>query len=220
MLKQSRRQEKLTLEAKANIVQKYVFGIDKNGDALRIAALSLYLKIIEDETPEEINQKLFTENEKHFMFPGLKKNGNLVEGDSLFQDIFHDRQFDVILGNPPWGYNFSESDKLRIKTRWPVISGYQSSQCFLLNLQKWTSKETICGMVVNLSNFINSESRKFRQRFIDINNLKVFVNLSRIKKITFGTKSEPACIIIFDRGPSEEIEFIIPDLTTFSSLTR
>jgi hypothetical protein len=221
MVKQSKKIEKLTLEDKANIVTNCIYGIDKNSDALRIAALSLYLKIIEDETPENINQRLFGENEKHFMFPGLRKNGNLVNGDSLFQEIFHGRTFDIILGNPPWGYDFSEADKIRIKARWgTIISEFQSSQCFLLNLQKWMRKETVCGMVVNLSNFINSESKKFRQRFIDTNNLKTFVNLSRVKKITFGVQSEPACIVIFDHIPREEMEFVIPDLTTFAYLTQ
>jgi type I restriction-modification system DNA methylase subunit len=218
--KAQKKQTKLTLEEKAKIVQNYLYGIDKNNDALRIAALSLYLKIIEDETPEDINEKLFSDNKEHFMFPGLKKNGNLVCGDSLFDDIFKDRQFDFILGNPPWGYDFSDGDKLRIKTRWSSVSKYQSSQCFLLSLQKWTKKETICGMVVNLSNFINSESRRFRNRFTSVNSLRVFVSLSRIKDITFGSQSEPACIVIFDRMPNDEVEFIIPDLTPFSNLTR
>jgi len=219
-IKQAQKQTKLTLEEKAWIVQNNLYGIDKNNDALRIAALSLYLKIIEDETPKDINDKLFNDTEKHFMFPGLKKNGNLVCGDSLFDDIFKGKQFDFILGNPPWGYDFSEKDKLRIKIRWPSISKYQSSQCFLLSMQKWIKKETMCGMVVNLSNFINSESKKFRDRFTSINSLRVFVNLSRVKDITFGSQSEPACIIIFDHMPVDEVEFIMPDLTSFSSLTR
>jgi type I restriction-modification system DNA methylase subunit len=219
-IKQAQSQTKLTLEEKAWIVQNNIYGIDKNNDALRIAALSLYLKIIEDETPKDINEKLFSNSKEHFMFPGLKKNGNLVCGDSLFDDIFKDKQFDFILGNPPWGYDFSEKDKRRIKTRWPSVSKYQSSQCFLLSLQKWTKKETICGMVVNLSNFINSESRRFRNRFTSANSLRVFVSLSRIKDVTFGPQSEPACIIIFDRMPNDEVEFIIPDLTPFSNLTK
>ncbi len=219
-IKQEQKQTKLTLEEKAKMVQNYLYGIDKNNDALRIAALSLYLKIIEDETPEDINEKLFSNSEEHFMFPGLKKNGNLVCGDSLFDDIFKGKQFDFILGNPPWGYDFSEKDKLRIKRCWPSVSKFQSSQCFLLSLQKWTKKETICGMVVNLSNFINSESRRFRDMFTSANSLRVFVSLSRIKDVTFGSQSEPACIVIFDRMPNDEVEFIIPDLTPFSNLTK
>jgi type I restriction-modification system DNA methylase subunit len=219
-VRQAQKQKKLTLEEKAGMVQNYLYGIDKDADALRIAALSLYLKIIDDETPKDINEKLFSNSKEHFMFPGLKENGNLVCGDSLFDNILEGKQFDFILGNPPWGYDFSNEDKPRIKRRWPSVSKYQSSQCFLLSLQKWTKKETICAMVVNLSNFINSESRRFRNRFMSVNSLKVFVSLSRIKDITFGSQSEPACIVIFDRMPNDEVEFIIPDLTPFSNLTK
>jgi hypothetical protein len=53
-------------------VRENFFGIDINNDALRIAALSLYLKIIEDEEPEEINAKLFATDKEHFMFRGLR----------------------------------------------------------------------------------------------------------------------------------------------------
>lgn len=81
-------------------------------------------------------------------------------------------------------------------------------------------KETICGMVVNLSNFTNSASKQFRNHFARRNSLKIFVNLSKIRSMTFGIESEPACIIIFSDAFSEEIEFITPDLSQFSRLTK
>ncbi len=212
--------KKLTLEEKAYIVQNFLFGIDKNNDALRIAALSLYLKIIEDETPQVIDERLFGVGEHHFMFPGLKKNGNLVNADALFDDVLGDNQFDIIVGNPPWGYNYNDKEKEQIKSRWSSVSKFQSSQCFLLRVNRWAEKDTICALVVNESNFINSESKRFRQRFLALSSIKTFVDLSRIKNITFGNRSEPACILFFDRLPSDQIEFISPELTQFSKLTK
>jgi type I restriction-modification system DNA methylase subunit len=208
------------LEDKANIVQSFLFGIDKNNDALRIAALSLYLKIIEEETPETIDERLFGTSEHHFMFPGLKKNGNLVNADALFDDAFNGKQFDIIVGNPPWGYNYSEKEKEKIKNRWPSVSKFQSSQCFLLRVNSWAEKDTICALVINESNFINTESQRFRHRFLAVSSLKTFVDLSHLKNITFESASEPACIIFFDRLPREKIEFITPELTQFSNLTK
>jgi len=214
------RKRKLSLEEKAEIVQNCLYGIDKNNDALRIAALSLYLKIIENESTEVVDEKLFGGDKEHFMFPGLKRNGNLVEGDSLFDDVLKGREFDIIVGNPPWGYDFTETQKAIIQKRWPKVSKYQSSQCFLLRMRRWTNKDTVCGMVVNLSNFTNSISHKFRKYFIRRYSLRAFINLSRIRDITFGSGSEPACIVVFDlmMAPND-IEFITSDLSQFSQLT-
>lgn len=219
-LKEKTGERRLSLEEKADIVKNCLFGIDKNNDALRIAALSLYLKIIENESPKLVNEKLFGNNKEHFMFPGLRKNKNLVEGDSLFDNIFDGKQFDIIVGNPPWGYEFQSLQKRFIQRRWPEVSKYQSSQCFLLAMKKWMKEETICGMVVNLSNFTSSIASKFRKFFIKKYSLRLFVNLSRIKDITFGSGSEPACIIIFDNLPSDDVEFITSDLSQFSILTH
>ena len=217
---QKRSNRRLALEEKANIMQSFLFGIDKNNDALRIAALSLYLKIIEDVTPDVIDERLFGISEQHFMFPGLKKNGNLVNADALFDDVFSGKQFDVIVGNPPWGYNYNKREKEQIKNCWPSVSKFQSSQCFLIRVNKWADKDTLCALVVNESNFINSESKRFRQRFLAVSFIKTFIDLSRIKSITFGNRSEPACIIFFDRLPNEQIEFVTPELTQFSKLTK
>jgi len=214
---------KLSLEEKAGIVKNCLYGIDKNNDALRISALSLYLKIIEDEEPEVINEKLFGKNKNHFVFPGLKRNKNLVNADSLFNDVFDGETFDIIVGNPPWGYDFTEKEKKSIKRKWPKVSKYQSSQCFLFQIEKWMKKETICGMVVNLSNFTNSISNEFREYFIRKYYLRLFINLSRIKSITFGSRSEPACIIIFTKFPHNNhnnIGFYTPYLSQFSKLTN
>ncbi|MCW4017987.1 MAG: N-6 DNA methylase [Candidatus Bathyarchaeota archaeon] len=209
----------LSVEEKADIVRKHLYGIDTNPDALRIAALSLYLKILENEEPIEINRKLFSNTEPHFMFPGLR-GINLHKGDALFGDILKGSKFDIILGNPPWGYEFSEKQKAIIETRWSDVSKYQSSQIFLLVISKWMKDTTKCGVIVNLSNFTNGDSVKFRKRLESEYSLKTFVSLSRVKPIIFGYGTEPSCVIIFDKVPRKILDFIIPDLTLLSKQTR
>ena len=58
-------------------------------------------------------------------------------------------------------------------------------------------KEGIVALVVNSSNFLNEKSEKFRKEFINLYSIFSAISLSNVKKITFGTKSEPASIIIF-----------------------
>lgn len=223
---------KLSLEDKADIILNCIFGIDKNRDALRIAALGLYLKLIEDEKPDIIRKRLFEKSEKHFMFPGLKENKNLMFNDSLFDSVLDGEKFDVIVGNPPWGYDFPNREKQILKNKWPMVADYQSSQYFLLKIKKWMNKETICGIVINLSNFTNSN--KFKEYFTRTYYLRSFINLSKVKKITFGPGSEPSCILLFsskdylideynkknEKEAIYNIEFITPELSHFSLLTH
>lgn len=211
------------LRKKAYIVENCLYGVDKNDNALRIAALSLYLKIIEDENPEVINREFFNKNEEHFMFPGLKKNKNLVNGDSLFDDLFGGEKFDIIVGNPPWGLGFKDEEKKIVGKKWKNASDYQSSQYFLFKIEEWMKKGTICAMIVNLSNFTNLRAEKFRKDLITRYSMKFFTNLSRIKNITFGEESEPACILFFTSSNndmvSNTVNFSTPGSSYFSDLT-
>jgi hypothetical protein len=184
------------------------------------------LKIIENESEEVVKERIFGDH-KHFMFPGLKENKNLAEGDSLFDKIYAatlDKtypitKFDLIIGNPPWGYEYNDWQKAAIRKQWPEVSKYQSSQIFLLAIKKWMKADSICGMVVNLSNF-TSDTVDFRQSFLRKFSLHLFASLSKIKDITFVVSSEPGCVLIFDCVQSEAIEFANPELNQFSILTH
>jgi len=153
------------------------------------------------------------------------KENNLINRNSLFEDnIFKDEKFDLILGNPPWSYKeFSEDEKRKIKEKWHDVSNYDSSQCFLFKIEDWMDEDNMVGMVVNLSNFTNQNALIFRKSFLEKYSLDKFLNLINIKKITFGSGSEPACVLIFNKNHGVEkndIGFIIPDMTQFSELTE
>ncbi len=216
----------LDIYQKSDLLTNSIHGIDTDPNALRIAAFSLYLKIFDGINPE-ILKKVFEkceEKKEHFMFPGLKDR-NLFCRNSLFDnEIFKDKKFDLILGNPPWSYKkFSEDEKRKIRKKWPDVSDYQSSQCFLFKIENWMTEDGLVGMVVNLSNFINEKAVKFRKSFLEKYSLNIFLNLINIKKITFGNGSEPSCVLIFNKNQGankNEIEFITPDMTQFSNLTN
>lgn len=215
----------LSLDEKTELLKNSVFGIDRDNKALRIAAFSLYLKIFEDINPNIIEEEVFKkhgEGKKHFMFPGLKDH-NLILKNSLFDDIFLNKGFDLIFGNPPWGYRFTRDEKRMIDQKWPAVADYQSSQCFLFKIIDWMKDDCIVGIVVNLSNFTNQKAEDFRKTLLEAYSINTFLNLIDLKKITFGANSEPACVLIFNKNRTyeeNEIEFIIPDMTQFSKLTK
>ncbi|MCR5657223.1 MAG: N-6 DNA methylase [Butyrivibrio sp.] len=52
---------------------------------------------------------------KNFLLTGAENNG------SLFDNL--DLSFDIVLGNPPWGYNFSQEEKTVLSQRYDSASG-------------------------------------------------------------------------------------------------
>ncbi|MCI0614334.1 SAM-dependent methyltransferase, partial [bacterium] len=80
------------------ILQHSIYGVDKAPEAVRIAAFSLYLAMLDYLKNEEILKE-------EFRFPNLEGR-NLFIADffsSELPKLFSDQKFDRVIGNPPWG---------------------------------------------------------------------------------------------------------------------
>lgn len=126
----------LTTHTKRAIMLDTIFGVDLDYRAIEVTMLSLYLKILENETRTTLGQQrgLFP---KETFLPDLSANikcGNsliapdiaehdktlFASGSDLRLDTFdweaefptamHQGGFDVVLGNPPYGADLNEDD--------------------------------------------------------------------------------------------------------------
>lgn len=112
----------LTLDQKRKILVNNIFGVDIDEQAVEVTQLSLYLKLLEDETMATAHQM----SAMFSLLPDLSDNivcGNsIVETDVLsliltddeieklnpmdwkytFPEIFDKGGFDAVVGNPPW----------------------------------------------------------------------------------------------------------------------
>jgi len=115
---------RITLKRKQEILLNCVFGLDIDNQAVEVTQLSLFLKLLEEES-------LSTTSDQYSMFskvlPDLTSNivcGNSLIGwdiedkewmakeditkvnplsfESVFPEIMHDGGFNAIVGNPPW----------------------------------------------------------------------------------------------------------------------
>lgn len=110
----------LTIRQKCDILTSCVFGVDIDPQAVEVAQLSLYLKLLETETTATVrdSQRAFGA-----ILPDLSKNivcGNALVGwdifgdgdiiqkvnpmdfEEMFRDITRAGGFDAIVGNPPY----------------------------------------------------------------------------------------------------------------------
>jgi hypothetical protein len=139
---------RLSIDEKQRILLGCIFGVDIDPIAVEVTKLSLYLKLLENET-EESQPSFFS----HKYLPDLDKNiccGNsLIESDfyngkqlSLFDDeamrkinafdwqdsfpaIMKSGGFDCVIGNPPWGQKaakFSVIEREYFKKKFPHSS--------------------------------------------------------------------------------------------------
>lgn len=244
-------------EKKVDILKKQIFGIDIDKQALQIATFSLYLALLEGEEPEDIQEKV---RNAYPILPSLI-NHTLIKGDSLVDDVYHNVMFDCIVTNPPWGSvpsdkNGDEQDKRERKAigrkdkvgeikngehlitfpEYKHVSDYQRSQAFLLRINRWCHKGTLCSLIVNNPIFLNENAEDFRKELLAQYRITYFYELSHLNKILFKKKvigkirdngkdkdveigaSEPCAVIIFDKQDIHNniVQYISPKLTKFS----
>jgi len=130
----------LTLTQKRAILENNVYGVDIDAQAVEVAQLSLYLKLLEEETTASAHDQQVLLGT---LLPNL--SGNVVFGNSLigtdilegqlfepteerklnpldfksaFPKIMKGGGFDAIVGNPPYGASFSDLGKSYIRSKY------------------------------------------------------------------------------------------------------
>jgi len=126
---------RLTIEEKQRILCNNIYGVDIDNQAVEVTKLSLYLKLMENESKES-SEQLFKYSDLALL-PSLE--GNIKSGNSLigndyyqqlnlnltdddrikincfdwaskngFEEIFKNGGFDVIIGNPPYVKEYTD----------------------------------------------------------------------------------------------------------------
>ncbi len=229
-------------EKKKSILENQLFGVDVDENALPIAAFSLYLALIETESPEFIREQIKISNP---ILPSLIGK-SLICANTLADDVFKDKTFDCIVSNPPWGSVELNEDKENIKERNAIrtkgkkgtmpeyknVSDYERSQAFLVRVKKWCNEDTICSLVVKNSIFLNDNSEDFRKELLKNYQLNYFYELSNYNKILFKKQkigeingetietgaTEPCAVVVFElpKLESNKVKYISPKLNDFS----
>lgn len=228
----------LSYDDKKQILQKQLWGVDVDGEALQISAFSLYLALLEDESADFIRNKI--EN-SHPILPSLI-GSTLVHANTIIDFVFEGIKFDFIVSNPPWGSVPTDDSNEHIEERAAIdnksgaypeyskIADYERSQTFLRRVELWQKPNTTIVMIVKNSIFLNDKAIDFRKEFISKNKVETFYELSDYNRIIFKKKifnspkvnieigaSEPCAIVIFSPNSDNsdyKINYIAPKLTT------
>lgn len=184
--------ETISCEQLNRLLENCIFGVDINEESIRVASFSLSLTMCDFLDPRSIWDKL--------CFPRLVGN-NLFSSDFFTDDVqFNRKQYDVIIGNPPWQSSITELTKVYLKKANRVIGDKQIAQAFSIKCSDLCKQNGIVcllmpskGLLFNRSN----KSKAYRENLFMDNNVLAIINFSVYRKFLFDHASGPAAAIVY-----------------------
>ncbi len=188
-----------------NILKTQIRGIERNEEALRVAAFSLYVAFLDFQDPPSIIEQL--KNNKYL--PNLKCDKSkpmsleiLLCADAFTEeaDIFlEEDSVNIIIGNPPW----EKADRCALewsKTKKLPLGDKESSQAFIWRAIEWVERKGIISLLLPMGVFSKSsyrQSRAFREKWLSQNTLLQIINFAHSRDIFFKNAIAPFVAVLF-----------------------
>ena len=201
------------------IATQNLFGIDKDINALNVAAFSIYISILDYKNPKEIENfrlpNLIGDNLFHNDFFNEEKDeDDDVRTEELnyhpYNEKFKQLEFSYILGNPPWGRkNNKKRDyfHLKYKDRHKLpLSNDEIAQSFLFRSKEFHNSNTTCSLIVTSKAFYNNWAEKFKKRFFKEYFVEEIFDLSAARRMVFEGAISPAIVLRYKYAFNQNTE--------------
>jgi type I restriction-modification system DNA methylase subunit len=176
----------------AAILKYSIFGVDIKLQALRVAAFSLYLAMLDYVEPKSIWMTVH--------FPPLIGT-NLVEADFFEEQIsFGDDKFDIVVGNPPWVSKLTSYAKDFLRKRGYKVGDEQIVQAFLWHAPDFCNADSQIALLCSSKSLLFNKSYpniKFRRDFFRKFNVRKVFDFSALRRYIFENAIAPATAIIY-----------------------
>ncbi|MCD4795026.1 MAG: Eco57I restriction-modification methylase domain-containing protein [Bacteroidales bacterium] len=205
------------------IAKKNLFGIDKDINALHVAAFSIYISILDFKEPAELDDKKFNlpdligENLLHNDFFNEEKSDTEIKKAKELKYYsynlkFKSIKFDFILGNPPWGRKNDKTEDwfhLNYKQNYKLpLSNDEISQSFLFRSKDFQTNE--CALIVSSKAFYNKskkdDEKDFKKVFFQNFLVHEIFDLSAARRMVFDGAISPAVVVFYKKSDSESIK--------------
>ena len=214
--------ESIRAEVLRGLLEKGLFGVDRDRHAVRVASFSLYLAMCDEIDP------------KHYWtqvtFPPMRGH-RLIDADFFdethpgFRTVEDAGSYDLVIGNAPWGEKLL-TDAARkwaedAAHTWP-LPNKGIGTLFLPKAAALTKPDGRVSMIQSASSLLFNQSgpaRKFRSQFFNTFDVEEVVNLSALRFRVFQRKSKtskssvaPSCVVIFkpDLAADKMITYVSP----------
>ncbi|MGV3528661.1 MAG: Eco57I restriction-modification methylase domain-containing protein [Flavisolibacter sp.] len=150
-----------------SILEKNLYGVDVNEDAVEIAKLSLWLRTAQK------GRKLSN------LSSHIRCGNSLIDDPALagekafrweeeFEDVFAKGGFDVVIGNPPYGVKFEGSEIYYFRDNYDVITGHSEAYYLFFERAKLLVKKTgLLGFIIPNAWFTNKYAIEVRRMLLN-----------------------------------------------------
>lgn len=219
---------RLTSTELRELLLKRLSGVDVNGEAIRLAAFSLYLALLNYQEPPDITA---AGHLPHLIYRTSGERPVLVEadafspfiGESLDQDVevrdahisnqgpltslpWPGQSFDVVVGNPPWdepeGVPKAAAELWADREGLPV-GDRSPSQLFMWRALTFLRPGGKAALLIAATALHNARSRDFRVQWLGHISLESVTDFTSVRR-WFFTATAPFALVIF-RSRSEDV---------------
>lgn len=229
----------LSTREKKRILLNNIFGVDIDSQASEVTKLNLLLKVLENENQDtlEWQKKLFQERALPDLGLNIKCGNSLIGTDfykefqtTLFEedrvrincfdwqteyrDIMESGGFDAIIGNPPWGADFSKDELNYLRTRHQrVIARMIDSYIYFFDKVLLLAKSNApVGFIIPSTLLNQTDVTPLRKLLLE----RGITHLISMGKDIFSTKVLNTSTIIISSKRQRTDKFIMADLSPLS----
>lgn len=182
-----------------NLLCNNIFGVDINREAIDVTIFSLYLTIMDYKNPKTLQD---------YKFPNLENNLFALDFfDERLNEKLLGKQFDLIIGNPPWGSMDGKHIQYCKVNNLPILRK-EISRSFIFKVKELCNTNTRCCLVIPSSILYKKSSPAVETRQILLKETKIekIIEMSAVRKLIFKNAIAPASIIIFRKDNTEYLK--------------
>lgn len=190
-----------------NLIYSPSHPADENHFGSLVCASSFGLMKVE----RELIEKRLTERPR---FRGRADFERLLGSDECLP--FEPNSFDVVVGNPPWGYIEGNEGTPGLRAaqghalrwckvfNWP-IGDKEMSQAFIARASTLLRPDGQCGLLVSVGVLLkrHEKSVRFRQRWLAESVIQKVVNFTHVRDVFFSKSVAPFCFIQYKPGRAD-----------------
>ena len=193
-------------------------GWDIDAGAVRVAAFSLYVALLEEAHPPDIRNLM----RRGKLLPPLW--GETLRGADFFR-MEAGPEYDVVIGNPPWRGSDVASAKWCKQQRLPAPNK-QAAWGFFWKALRHLKKDGRIAFLLPGMSFLHTHSKealKARSLLFQSARVHRIVNYADLRFQLFGTAVQPAALFIAGLNPDaepHEFDYWVPKASPSSGTTR
>jgi hypothetical protein len=197
-----------------------LYALDVNSTACHITCFSLYLALLEELSPMDV-EYLHDHGER---LPPLRADGsrdslNTIHHENFFDpgSSFAEREFDIVVGNPPWVSRGNQKDAhfLEWQKEDPEVRGpeKQIAHGFMWRAGEYLHPSGVACFLLPATVLLNSHTNRFQAEWFQSVTVERIVNLSDLRFVLFPGAIHPCVGIRFrptPPHPESKIPYEVP----------